>query len=332
LIRYPNEYSNLQDAINVARPIDTIIVSEGAFHAPIQINKEIKLQAQEGKTVVLHSIGKDSPVIHVTEKGRLFAKNISIKHVDKGETEAAYSTIVVEGEANLESCVIFQSVAHGVHVVNSGKFIAKSCRVEGNRWSGIVASGEKSVASLTESVIIRNGHNGIDAWESGLIEMFSSKSEENGQSGASATNYGSIKVVGSTISKNKHTGLYLSESGNANLKESELSNNLLAGGYGDRSGNVTLLDVKVMGNSIAGLVLTKGTTWNGVNTATFIENSGQDIWKDAEFRISEILKNVTLDEEVERESADGVGSSTTTEEETEPARAVIVEESPKGEE
>ncbi len=301
IIRYPNEYSNLQDAIDAARPIDTVQVAEGSYHAPIRVDKEIKIVGAEGKTVVLHASGKTSPVVYVTSAGKLNVQHIMFKHVDPSEEETAYSTIVVEGEANFTSCAIYQSSGHGAHVINGGKLVVDSCRLENNRWDGVAASGASSLATLQRSVVTLNKHHGIDAWEGGKVEMFDSFSESNLRSGVVATKGGSVKIIGSTIRLNQHTGLYLTDGANALVKRSEFSKNGLAGGYGDRSGDVTLEETKVLGNSEAGIVLTKGTIdWKGLETIQFSGNAGKEIWKDAEFRISEILKEI-LPEEKEEE-------------------------------
>lgn len=333
IIRYPNEYSNLQDAIDTARPIDTIQIAEGSFHAPVKIDKEVYLLGVSEKST-LHATGKNSPVIHVTKNGKLTAKNILIKHVDEGESDTAYSAIVVEGEANLESCVVFQSVGHGIHVLNEGKLVAKSVRVEANRWSGVVATGSRSLAALTDCVVTRNGHNGIDAWDTGRIEFYNCFSDANSYSGAVATMRGTLKITNSTITNNKHTGLYLTQGGNADMRSSELTGNSLAGGYGSESGTVTLQEVKVIRNSVAGIVLTKNTSWQGVDELSFTDNDGQKVWKDAEFRIEEILKSLKPEEKTEESTTEGdeeapeETSSTEgpTPKEGTPPKAIIVEE------
>jgi len=129
------------------------------------------------------------------------------------------------------------------------------------------------------------------------------------------------------------------------VKRSEFSKNRLAGGYGDKSGDVTITETKVLGNGEAGLVLTKNTSWKGTETITFADNSGKEIWADAEFEISDTLKEILSEKEnpdetdseepLEQEGADQTGDESTTENETpsenpeteqKPEQAIIIEE------
>ena len=308
VIRYPNEYSNLQDAINEARAIDTVQVSQGTFHAPIRIDKEVTLVGEEGQSVIIHSAGSSSPVVYVSKSGKLNVKNLMMRHTDTSEEKEAYSVLVVEGEAQVNACAVYQSAAHGVHALNGGSVIMDSCRVEGNRWDGAAASGEGSLVVLKRSVVARNRQNGVGAWDGGSVELFDSFSEGNTMSGMSSFKLGNLKVVGSTVRSNKHAGLYVGPEGTAQLKRSELSKNRLAGGYGNQSGTVTLEGVKVVLNSEAGIVLTKGTTWQGLDAVEFIDNAGKDVWADAEFRIAEILEEKVSDTTTEGTASEDAGA------------------------
>ena len=339
IIRYPNEYASLQEAIDIARPIDTIQISQGAYHAPVRIDSEVTIVGEEGQSIILHSSGKASPVIYVSRNGKLTVKSILFKHVEAITDEQAYSTIVVEGEANFNSCAIYQSSGHGVHVLNGGKVAIQSCRLEANRWDGVAVSGLNSLATLKSSVVSKNKHNGIDAWDGGSIEFIDSFSESNSQSGAYVSQRGKLKISGSTIRLNEHTGLYVAKGGNADVKGSEVSSNRLAGAYGTKSGLVTIEGLRVTENSEAGIVLTKDTSWRGLETVVYEGNGGKTLWEGAEFEMSDEIKEVLeytteeaakkVAEENAEQSVEEVSGATTEGSEKLEAVKAAVEDAPK---
>jgi len=294
IIYYPNEFSNLQDAIAQAREIDTIQISQGSFHAPIIIDKKVRLVGEKGKSIVLHSSGKNSPVVYVTKDGELEAENVMFKHVEIAEGISVYSAVVVEGRASMKSCAVFESAGHGIHVLNGGSLYLETSRLESNRWSGLAASGKSTRVVVKRSVAAKNRQNGIDLWDHAELKFQDSFSEENLQSGVVVVNKAQVEISGSTSRGNFHTGLYVAEGGKANLLRCELSKNVLAGAFGDQSGKVYITSCNVLDNYEAGMVLTKGTTWQGLDRVSFVGNEGEKIWKDAEFRMTDLLKRLGI--------------------------------------
>ncbi len=283
-IRFPQEFLTLQKAIDVAREHDVIQLSPGEYLAPIVINKQVTLKGSAEKPVILHRPAKEGAVVFVTAQGTLTAKNLMFKHSESSADLATYSAVSVEGKATFESCLFYESAGHGLHVVNGGDAVVLSCRAESNRWDGFSIEGKGSKATIKTSITAKNKHHGVDAWKGGKVELVDSISELNFKSGLVALTGGQITTSGSTSRKNIHSGLYVAKQGNVSLRGCELSDNKLGGAYGDQSKSVDIAGCKVERNKVAGIILTKGTTWTGLDTVMYIDNQGKDLWDSAVFK------------------------------------------------
>ncbi len=285
---YPGKYPTIQETINAARPIDIVQLKEGNYNSPVVINKKVTILGVEGRPVIIHCSGASGAALYVSPEGELEAEHVMFKHTDtKNEEGSAYSVVIVSGKASFTSCLFFESAGHGIHVRDGGIVSLLACRSEANTWDGYAVSGKGSLAKIDASISTKNLHHGIDAWDEGAISFKDSISEFNLKSGTVATKNGSLSIIGSTIRSNTHAGLYVTEGGNAKVVKSEFSNNELAGGYGRNSGSVTIYGAKVLRNSIAGIVLYKGTTWQGLDSVIFEGNENKDVWGGADFDIQE---------------------------------------------
>ena len=283
-IYYPKDISTLQQAIDEARAIDTIYVAPGEHFASLNINKKITLLGEENKTTIIHFSGEKGPALFVDKEGEVEIKNLMFKHSEqKKDPKSAYSVAVIKGKASFTSCLFYESSGHGIHVIEGGKASLLSCRIEANNWDGIAASGKGCEAEVKNSITSNNVHHGVDVWDGAKLTFEDSFSEKNVRSGIVSMSGALVVVKGATLRRNSHSGLRVGKGGNATIFRSELSENQLAGGFGDNSASVKISESKILKNKIAGIVLSKGTIWNGVEALTFEGNRDKKIWKDAEF-------------------------------------------------
>ena len=299
-INYPQDYATLQEAVDIARPFDSIKIAPGEYYSPIIVNKEVTLVGDPEKAVIVHCSGKEGAALFVGPEGNVIASSLMFKHSVSASDDQSYSTVVVNGQAKFTSCLFFQSSGHGLHVVDGGKVSIESCRSESNRWDGYAVQGAGSSATIKKSVASKNRQNGLDAWDSGSIEFLDSITEINRQSGAVSLTKGNISFNGSTARSNDHAGFYIANKGTATILNSELSSNRLGGAYGDQSGDVSVSKCKVLKNQIAGIVLTSGTNWDLSDSIEYEGNVGKELWENAVFQTitpEEINKAIPVEED-----------------------------------
>ena len=280
VFKYPGEFSNLQDAIDLARPVDSIRVAPGSHFSPIIVNKEVRLYGESAGETILHCSGKHSSVIYIGPKGNLKANNLVIRHSELAKGEEAFSLVVVEGQASFASCIFYDSSAHGLHVIDGGQTLLESCRVEGNRWDGIAVSGAGSQLTTDGCIITRNEHHGIDVWDGGQLTFDQSFSEENERSGVFATNEVQLSLSQSTLRRNLHAGLTLHNPTRVEIQECEFSANHKSGVYGAGGGEVSFSECNVYDNSFAGVIMAEGAEWTGLESIDYRDNRGENLISD----------------------------------------------------
>lgn len=150
-INVPGDYSKIADALGNADAGDTIFVKRGTYNENISLIMGVVLKGEDPLTTIIDG-GRRGPTVMGTSGAEM--SHFTVRNGIEGilcENAAPY----------IHHCYVMDNKATGI-----GAFISlphlRNNVVYGNRWSGILAWGAKSLdASIEQNVVLRNGYSGL---------------------------------------------------------------------------------------------------------------------------------------------------------------------------
>lgn len=150
-INVPGDFPKIADALGNADAGDTIFVKRGTYNENITLIMGVVLKGEDPLTTIIDG-GRRGPTVMGTSGAEM--SHFTVKNGLEGilcENAAPY----------IHHCYVIDNHATGI-----GAFISlphlRNNVVIGNRWSGILAWGAKSLdAFIEQNVVLRNGYSGL---------------------------------------------------------------------------------------------------------------------------------------------------------------------------
>ena len=151
VINVPGDYPKIADALGNADAGDTILVRRGVYNENITLIMGVVLKGEDPVTTIIDG-GRRGPTVMGTSGSEI--SHFTIRNGLEGvlcENAAPY----------IHHCYIIDNKATGIGAFISLPHVRNNV-VYGNRWSGILAWGAKSLdAYIEQNVVLRNGYSGL---------------------------------------------------------------------------------------------------------------------------------------------------------------------------
>ena len=281
LLRVPDDYSTIGEALAAARPNDKVRVGEGIYTEALILNARVDLEGAGRDETVIQCEAEDASVLLVTREARgSRVAGLTLKQTGLALTPERYPVAVADGsDLNLEDCHIEHGSGHGVAVINGGRARLRNVRVVKCGWDGLAVNGEDSSAEADDCRFESNFHHGIDAWGGGRVAIRKSRSTRNGLAGIVLMSRGVPSEISQcTIDGNREVGVSVSNGVRAVLRANRVQGNLLGGVLVEGDGTVAAMEGNVAEkNNAFGIVVDRASKADPFRDNISRGNTGEQV-------------------------------------------------------
>ncbi len=276
----PNNYTQIQDAINDATDGDTVYVYDDSspYYENIWIDKSINLIGENRDTTLIDG-SENGNVVCIKSDG-VSISGFTIMH---SEYEYIYAGIEIYEASNItvSNNIITENNfgisvrgehQHNYYTVNN---MISDNIISSNIYFGIWLT-YCNYSTVTNNVIIDNVEQGIHT-NFACYNTISGNHVENNQNGITLFQFSNNNIVsGNKFANSKYHGIYLRESNGNILSGNNVTNNNLRGIYFRNSNRNNISQNRITNNRICGLTM-EGAYSNFISQNNFIDNGVSNV-------------------------------------------------------
>jgi tetratricopeptide (TPR) repeat protein len=266
--------ADLDEILAAARENDRIVLPAGTWRGTFIINKPIELQgAGPGETFLeCNAIAGCALTLGPGATGARVT-GIAFRHIGFDEGVDRYSAALVRsGSATFTDCHFLNASGHGLAAIEGGRAELQRCRIAGNGWNGIAASGPGSAVTVADSQISGNFSHGAEVWEGAALVLTGCRIDGNTGNGAHLdTTATGVRIESCELTANREYGIVATATGaDARIARNRVTRNQL-GGIAVRSpAAATVAENEISSNTGPGIV-----TEEGIDTRAWLGNQLQ---------------------------------------------------------
>jgi parallel beta-helix repeat protein len=279
-LRVPRDFPTPTEALANARDGDRIILSEGTWKGPLNIDFAIELQgAGADKTRIECPADAGCAITVGPAASGTRLSGLSLRHESQAIATERFSAGLIRGAAvDLSDCQFIDASGHGLAVIEGGKVHASRCRFVANGWDGAAAMGAGSVLEIADSQATGNFEHGIESWDGAAVVLVNNRCEGNSRNGIHADNpKANATVEGNQLIGNREFGLVLAAAGSGHVRNNSASGNLLGGFVIGAASRIAVSGNQIRRNQGPGLTLEKGLDASAFADNTLSGNSGKQL-------------------------------------------------------
>jgi parallel beta-helix repeat protein len=251
VIKVPEDYPSIQEAINKANVGDTIQVASGTYYERIVVNKSLTISGQNPATTIIDGANK-GPIVNITV-GNVKIENFTIRNANP------YTAIWIENKTTV-------APLPGITIVNN---------IIENNYMGI------AVVRCTDIIVsnntISNNQYGIRIYSSSFTRIINNKINSTLFYGIYIYSYSKNNLIQENKLLNSRYNILLEYSDNNTIRRNIISSSPSLSGYGLRlttSCNTTILENTIKLN-YRGIILYKNSINNQIFHNNFLNNTIQ---------------------------------------------------------
>ena len=149
VIRVPEEFATVTEALEAARANDSIRIAEGTYKEALVIERKISLEGAGAEKTVIECPSDQASVVTVgngVSEGRI--AGLTLRQSGITLTKERFPVVAVgSGSITLEDCRVEKGSGHGIAVVKGGVVRLRNVRVASCGWDGLAVYGEGSHAA-----------------------------------------------------------------------------------------------------------------------------------------------------------------------------------------
>jgi parallel beta-helix repeat protein len=213
----PDEYKSIQEALNKAKPGETVLIKAGIYKERIKFRGRKRLIGKEMDKVIIQCEAREGHVLFVTGSGGLI-KNLTIEQTGKDNVDPTAIPVGIyfhNCSVKVLDCRVSKTDGYGMVIENTGNPVISNCIFESSRLSGIYIVGSAAKPTIENSKFRLNGQHGIyfDRGAKGTAE--GNICQENGKTGIYVSQSGtSVTLRNNHCRKNGTHGIYFHQGAN----------------------------------------------------------------------------------------------------------------------
>ncbi|MCS7063368.1 MAG: right-handed parallel beta-helix repeat-containing protein [Methylacidiphilales bacterium] len=273
ILRVPDQYPTIQQAIEAAVPGNQIIIAPGTYEESFVIDKTIEIGATEPGTVTLRT-DADSPVIQVRNGAVPRISFLTFEHLpDYKSDEPAALLFIADASPTIERCIFQFSQGSGIEITGDTTTRIIQSHIQRNRGFGVHVVGKKAQVVLIENQIQSNELTGVVIAEGARAAIRKNIIIANGWDGVGVFDPETNPLIYSnTISDNGRRGLAFSRGAKGLAQSNTIESNAWDGIVVLDPDTAPILNYNIIRrNNARGIHFMDGA--KGVANANLVENN-----------------------------------------------------------